>query len=201
MHLVIGVLALQGAFAKHVEMLRNLNVLTIEVRTQKDLNRIDGLILPGGESTVMTKLIQEADLLESFQTFAKHHPLFGTCAGLILLSAQGICPLFDVTVERNAYGRQIDSFSTSIELLAPLNGSFLATFIRAPIIRKSDPQVKVLAFHQNNAILIEQNHHLAASFHPELTNDPLIHQYFLNKVMHVKQSKKRSMFCYRKSYT
>lgn len=197
MRLVIGVLAFQGAFAKHIQMIQKLNISAIEVRTQEDLDRIDGLILPGGESTVMNGLIRDASLLYPLQLFARHHPIFGTCAGLILLSSQGICPLFDITIERNAYGRQIDSFSTLIELYPPLSNTFTATFIRAPMIKEiHSSQVEILAHHQSTPVLIQQGLHLGASFHPELTNDPLIHQYFLEGVRHAKQSKKRSLHSY-----
>lgn len=191
----IGVLALQGAFAKHVAMMQKLSVPAIEVRSKEELFSVDGLILPGGESTVMSRLIQEAELLEPLRSFAKEYPVFGTCAGMILLSKQGVCPTLDISVERNAYGRQIDSFSTLIDLLPPLSASFAATFIRAPKIKQiHSSRIKVLALHKNTPILIQQEYHLAASFHPELTNDPKIHHYFLEGVAHVK-SKKCSLHC------
>ena len=163
----IGVLALQGAFAKHVQMLASLGIETIEVRSQADLERCDGLILPGGESTTMLKLNEL-----SLQTFER--PIFGTCAGLILMAKLG---LLDVTIARNAYGRQCASFSTTIDVHLEQSTPFHAIFIRAPKIASIDsPAVRVLS---QEPVIVQQGNRLATSFHPELTKDPLIHHYFV----------------------
>ena len=167
MGIKIGVLALQGAFAKHREMLAKIGVDSIEVRTQEELERCDGLILPGGESTTMLKL---NDL--SLCTF--NRPMFGTCAGMILMAKLG---LLDVTVARNAYGRQCASFSTQIEVHLDRPHAFHAIFIRAPQITSINaPDVQVLS---QEPVIVQQGNNLATSFHPELTNDPLIHHYFV----------------------
>ncbi len=188
--IIIGVLALQGDFAKHVEMLHSLGIETIEVRKPEDLKRCDGLILPGGESTVIGRGIERIGLEKPLIQFASQKPVFGTCAGLILMSQQientsiQSLKLLDVKVERNAYGRQDESFQAFIDLALRHDHSkrFPAYFIRAPRIRSIGTHVQILAVLANEPILVQQGHHLGASFHPELTNDPDIHLYFLSLV-------------------
>lgn len=182
----IGVLALQGAFAKHAEQLDRLGVETLEVRQPAQLDRCDGLIIPGGESTTLTKLMRLYDFYEPIRIFAKSHPVMGTCAGLIMVATQvddnRVEPLglIDISVIRNAYGRQIDSFITDVD--APFLGDnkpFRTIFIRAPQIRKVGPKAEILLEHNDVPIMVRQGHIFALAFHPELTDDPRIHQYFL----------------------
>lgn len=184
---VVGVLALQGAFAKHAEMLRHLGATVVEVRKPADLACCDGLIIPGGESTTIFKQIAFIELAAPLQEFAKTKPIFGTCAGLIVISKEILgdtlkpFKLLDVAVERNAFGRQADSFHTEIEVaLKPgTRTPFPAVFIRAPRIRHVDSNVKVLAEFEGEPVLVQQGHHLGATFHPELSHNEAIHAYFL----------------------
>lgn len=186
----IGVLALQGNFAKHVEVLRSLGVEVQEVRKPQDLQFCQGLIIPGGESTVMLKQIEFIQMRQPLLSFAQQKPIFGTCAGLILMS-QSIqssplepLKLLDVEVERNAFGRQVESFQDyiSLEFVAGHSKRFPAFFIRAPRIRKWGKGVKVLATWGTEPILVQQGLHLGASFHPELTPDPEVHLYFIGQL-------------------
>jgi 5'-phosphate synthase pdxT subunit len=187
---VIGVLALQGDFTKHIEVLYSLGVEVKEVRKPTDLEGCEGLIIPGGESTVMVRQIDFIKLRDPLKQFAGQKPVFGTCAGLILMSKNikndslKTLDLLDILVERNAFGRQIESFQVPIELrLSPESlHLFEAFFIRAPRIRANDPKVEILATYKDEPVLVKQGHHLGASFHPELTSDPLIHTYFLDYV-------------------
>jgi 5'-phosphate synthase pdxT subunit len=186
----IGVLALQGDFAKHIEVLRSLGIEVQEVRKPQDLKECQGLIIPGGESTVMLRQIEFIQMRQPLLAFAKEKPLFGTCAGLILMSqnvqSSPLQPfrLLDVEVERNAFGRQVESFQAfiSLELVPGQSKTFPAFFIRAPRIRRYGEEVQVLAKLNGEAILVRQGHHLGASFHPELTADPQVHQYFIEMV-------------------
>lgn len=186
----IGVLALQGDFAKHAEVLRSLGVEVKEVRRAEDLENCAGLVIPGGESTVMLRLLDFIQLRQPLLNFAKKKPLFGTCAGLILMSqsVQGSplqpLQLLNIEVERNAFGRQLESFQASIQLDIYLDHSkiFPAFFIRAPRIRACGDDVQILATWKNEPILVREGHHLGASFHPELTADPQVHKYFLEIV-------------------
>jgi pyridoxal 5'-phosphate synthase pdxT subunit len=187
---VIGVLALQGAFAKHIEMLNSLKVKAVEVRTPEDLLACDALIIPGGESTVMMKQIGFIKMGPTLAEFSKEKPVFGTCAGLILMSNEIIgdkmvpFKIIDVAVERNAFGRQAESFVTDIQVaLKPGHSKQIpALFIRAPRIRSVGEEVKVLAEFEGEAVLIQQGRHLACTFHPELTDDTTIHAYFLKLI-------------------
>lgn len=192
----IGVLAFQGAFTKHREMLEKLSCQAILVRTEEELFSCDGLIIPGGESTVMLHHIAETHFEKPLLLFAKTNPIFGTCAGLILMAQK---KLIEVSIERNAYGRQIDSFSCALPLHLPHKETKMeAIFIRAPKITKIlSSQVDVLATYKEVPVLVKQGHFLGASFHPELTNDPTIHQYFLEEVKHAKSGKKRSLLGHR----
>ena len=188
--IVVGVLALQGAFAKHIEMLRALGVEAIEVRKPQDLERCHALIIPGGESTTILRQMEFIHFLPKLEEYAKHHPIFGTCAGLILMSNEILADkmkplgLMDVTVERNAFGKQIESFRANIEVrFTPKQPQWVsALFIRAPRIRRTGPEVTILSTFDNEPILVRQGHYLAASFHSELTGDPSIHHYFLNMI-------------------
>lgn len=183
----VGVLALQGDFEAHERALKRAGAEPVEVRSAADLQHIDGLVIPGGESTTMLKLLEEEKLLEPLREFAGKRPIFGTCAGAILLASQVSHPsqpslgLMDIDVERNAYGRQLDS---RIARLHPegIEGDLEAVFIRAPIIRRVGKGAKVLANYEGAPVLVEQGRHLVATFHPELTNDSRIHLMFLNKI-------------------
>jgi len=181
----IGVLALQGDFEAHRKAIERAGGHAAEVRTAADLDGVDGLVIPGGESTTMLKLLEEERLFEPLQRFGREKPIFGTCAGVILLASEVRDPsqpslgLLDLTVERNAYGRQIDSRIAKIDLEGkPCE----AVFIRAPVIRRLGRGSKVLATYQNDPVLVEQGRHLAATFHPELGPDGRIHRRFLDKV-------------------
>ena len=193
--LVVGVLALQGAFAKHVEMLKGMGVEPIEVRKPEQLEKCDALIIPGGESTTMVRQIHFINLVHALREFAEKKPVFGTCAGLILMSKEvvsgGIKPfgLLDVCVERNAFGRQTESFGIEIQLeFDPSKPQpFHAVFIRAPRIRECSPNVKVLASYDKEPILVQQGMHLGVTFHPELTGDTAIHDYFIEMVKKKRQ--------------
>lgn len=185
----IGVLALQGDFERHQSALNDLNVQSLQIRSPGDLAGCQGLIIPGGESTTVIKLLKESRLFQLIPEFGAKYPIFGTCAGLILLSKEVInhpvetFGLIDITVSRNAYGRQIDSFIDTIKI--ELNGSpqkFEGIFIRAPKIVKMGEGVNILGHHGKEIVMVESGHHLASTFHPELSGSRLIHQYFLGKV-------------------
>jgi len=187
--LKIGILALQGDFARHKETLKALGQETVLVRTEKELNPCAGLIIPGGESTTLTKLMKKHLLWDKILRFAEKRPVFGTCAGLIILSKQTVkkqvetLGLIDIITERNAYGRQVDSFIDELDIKISGKGDkFEGVFIRAPKIVSIGDGVSPLAWHQQNIVMVEQNNILAATFHPELTNDTRIHEYFLAKV-------------------
>lgn len=182
---LIGILALQGDFEAHKRALERAGADVIEVRTKQDLGKIDGLVIPGGESTTMLKLLKEENLFEPVRNFGAAKPVFGTCAGTILLASDVLHPrqealgLMDLTVERNAYGRQIDSRIAKLDLGSkPLE----AVFIRAPIIRRTGSTVQVLLKYMDAPVLVEQGRHMAATFHPELTHDYRIHERFVQKV-------------------
>jgi 5'-phosphate synthase pdxT subunit len=183
----VGVLALQGDFEAHARALARAGADAVEVRSASQLQDIDALIIPGGESSTMLKLIDIEGLFEPLRKFGESHPIFGTCAGAILLAsevtnpAQASLGLLDIGVERNAYGRQLES---RIAHLAPegMDGDLEAVFIRAPIIRRVGENARVLARYDGDPVLVEQGRHLVATFHPELTNDARIHKMFLDKV-------------------
>jgi len=176
------VLALQGDFEAHEKALRAAGAEPVEVRSARELAGVDGLVIPGGESTTMLKLLNYMDLKQPVIEFAKKKPVFGTCAGAILLAREVLHPaqeslnVMDLTVERNAYGRQIDS------RIARLDGDLEAVFIRAPIIRRCGPGVKVLAEYDGDPVLVEEGRHMVATFHPELTRDLRVHKLFLDKI-------------------
>lgn len=186
----IGVLALQGDYEAHRKAVERAGATAVEVRTAKELESTDALILPGGESTTMLKLLELEGLMAPLQEYGRRKPMFGTCAGAILLAkevqspAQASLGLIDITIERNGYGRQIDSRIVKLEpeTGAGLEDGFEAVFIRAPIIRRTGKDVRVLARYAGDAVLIEEGKHLVATFHPELTADPRMHALFLEKV-------------------
>jgi 5'-phosphate synthase pdxT subunit len=184
----IGVLAVQGDFAAHAEVLQSLGAETVEVRTVADLESCDALVLPGGESTTQLQFLQEEGLFEAIKRFvANEQPVFGTCAGAILLATEVQHPkqeslgLMDMTVTRNAYGRQMasDVFFGSSKLEPT---SMEMVFIRAPIIEKVGRNVEVLAEYGGNPVLVQKGNLLAATFHPELTSDTTVHRHFLDLV-------------------
>lgn len=189
-NLVIGVLALQGGFAKHAEMLRRLGADPVEVRKPADLSECRALIIPGGESTTMMKQIKFIDFAESLRSFAMQKPVFGTCAGLIMMSQNIIggtkqpLQLLDIDVERNAFGRQAESFHTYLNLTLKHGHTeeIPAIFIRAPRIRRVGENVQVLASFEGEPVFVRQGLHLGATFHPELTSNTKMHAYFLKIV-------------------
>jgi len=186
----VGVLALQGDFEAHQRALEAAGARSLLVRTAAALEEIDGLIIPGGESTTMLRLLEDEALLEPLRRFGLRRPIFGTCAGAILLARRVRNPeqpslaLMDIAVERNAYGRQLDS---RVVRLAPEPaflrragpGELEAVFIRAPIIREVGPEVQIYLRYQGDPVLVAQGRHLAATFHPELSADPRVHRLFL----------------------
>jgi 5'-phosphate synthase pdxT subunit len=177
---VIGVLALQGGFALHLSMVQKAGAFPIEVRYPEDLDACDALILPGGESTTLHHLIGTNGLFSPLVALSEKKPLFGTCAGMILMSRYNI---LDIAVQRNAFGRQKDSFRTKISMD---NTIIDAVFIRAPRIKAVlSSNVQVLASYQGEPICVQQGLHLGCSFHPELTSDLTIHQYFVRNVAHM----------------
>ena len=189
----IGVLALQGDFAEHIVMLKSLGVESVEVRLAEQLNDLDGLIIPGGESTTIGKLATDFSLMEPLRIFGQRHAIWGTCAGAILLSKdvsreQPLLGLMDIRVARNAFGRQVDSFEADLDVpdLKQATGTeeaFHAVFIRAPIIESVSGDAKILASLPDGRIVAaQQGHFLATSFHPELTGDVRFHRYFLSLV-------------------
>ncbi len=190
--MLIGVLALQGAFREHEKTLRACGegIETRQVRLPGQLEGIDALVIPGGESTTMGKLMVEFGLLEPIREKAAGGlPVFGTCAGLIMLateisgSGQPRLGLMDMLVERNAFGRQVDSFEADIEIARLGQEPFRAVFIRAPYIMKVGPEVEVLASYGEKIVFARQGRFLAAAFHPELTDDLRVHRYFLKECL------------------
>ena len=187
----IGVLALQGDFAEHISMLKRIGAEAVEVRLPKNLDGLDGLIIPGGESTTIGKLAVAYNLIEPLREFGKTHATWGTCAGAIFLSRdigrdQPLLGLMDIKVQRNAFGRQIDSFETdlAIDELYKATGSshpYHAVFIRAPLIESVSGSARILsALEDGRIVAARQGHLLATSFHPELTDDTRFHEYFIS---------------------
>ena len=189
----VGVLSLQGDFEAHGKAVERAGAQAVYVRTAADLEDLDGLIIPGGESTTMLKLIHIEDLMEPLIEFGRRKPIFGTCAGAILLAnhvsnpSQESMGLIDLAIERNAYGRQIDSRVVKIDADPSFSqrtrpGSIEAVFIRAPIIREVGPKARVLAEYAGDPVLVEEGRHLVSTFHPELTGDSRVHELFLSKL-------------------
>lgn len=182
----IGILALQGAFIEHQKIFDTLGAETVQVRLPQHLEGLDGLVIPGGESTTIGKLATEYKLIEPLRQFAQEKPTWGTCAGLIFLAkdigieAQPILGVMDITVDRNAFGRQVDSFETELDFTG-LSGDtpFHAVFIRAPLVKEAGEGVEILAKLDDKGIVaVKQGHLLGTAFHPELTNDNRVHEYF-----------------------
>jgi len=194
----VGVLALQGDFEAHKRALERAGAEGAEVRTAADLDGLDGLILPGGESTTMLKLLDDEGLFEPLRRFGAERPIFGTCAGAILLATEVLNPsqkslgLVDMTIERNAYGRQLESRIEKLGWGGSNNGDGLeAVFIRAPIIRRVGPGVRVLASYRGSPVLVEAGRHLVATFHPELTPDGRVHGLFVGRVSKLPNARAR----------
>jgi pyridoxal 5'-phosphate synthase pdxT subunit len=187
----IGVLALQGDFSEHISMLKKIGVEAIEVRLPKHLDGLDGLIIPGGESTTIGKLAVIYGLIEPLKQFGKSHAIWGTCAGAIFLSKdanskQPLLGLMDIKVQRNAFGRQVDSFETDLEINELMNATgtedaYHAIFIRAPLIESVHGNAKILsALEDGRIVAAQEGYLLATSFHPELTSDTRFHEYFVS---------------------
>lgn len=183
---IVGVLALQGDFAEHAAILRRLDADAREIRLPSDLEGVDRLIIPGGESTTIARLMEMYGLVQPIRAFAAHRPVWGTCAGMIVMAKRATdldretLGLMDVSVVRNAFGRQLDSFETDIEIEELPGAPLHAVFIRAPLIKDAGPAVKVMAQIDGKGIVAaRQGHLLATAFHPELTGDTRMHQYFL----------------------
>ena len=183
----IGILALQGAFVEHADALQKCGAQPRQVRTSQELDEIEGLIIPGGESTTIGKLMHAYGLDEKIKArYAEGMPVWGTCAGMILL-ARGIVEmeqahlgLMDISVRRNGYGRQVDSFETELQIEGI--GLSRGVFIRAPYVEKVWGEARVLCCHQDKIVMVQQGRLLATAFHPELTADLCIHSYFLEKL-------------------
>jgi 5'-phosphate synthase pdxT subunit len=189
----IGVLALQGDFAEHITILNRIGAETVEVRLPNQLESLDGLIIPGGESTTIGMMAVEYGLMDPLRQFGSYKVIWGTCAGAILMSRdvhrqQPLLELMDITVERNAFGRQVASFEIDLEVPAldkvgPKDLPYHTVFIRAPLIESVGNEVRILAQLQDGRIVAaEQDNFLATSFHPELTADDRFHRYFLTLV-------------------
>ena len=187
----IGVLALQGAFVEHVKILEKLGVTAVQVRLPNDLDGLDGLIIPGGESTTIGKLAVMYELMEPLRQFAAQKPVWGTCAGMIFMAKdigvdQPLLGIMDIVVERNAFGRQIDSFEADLEVAELRNGRstpFPAVFIRAPRLIATKGKARVLAtLEDGTAVAAQEGEWLATAFHPELTGDSRFHEYFLGLI-------------------
>jgi len=193
----IGVLAVQGAFAEHIAILHKLEVEALPVRLPSEIKGLDGLIIPGGESTSITRLMLDYNLVSEIKDLAKNSlPIFGTCAGMILLAKEILEPdveplgLMDITVKRNAFGRQKDSFEAELHIPVLGEKPFPAIFIRAPVIKQANNMVEILTrLNNGNIAAARQGNLLASTFHPELTDDLRFHQYFLSIVAEHGQSR------------
>lgn len=184
----VGVLAMQGAYREHIKILHNLNIECIEIRNSNDLEGIDGLIIPGGESTTMGKLLKTLYINEKIENRIKNGmPVWGTCAGMILLAnsiqnqEETYLSVMNIEVKRNAYGRQLGSFYTKASI-KEIGEDIDMVFIRAPYINKVGSEVKVLSIVDDNIVAARQNNMLVTSFHPELTSDYRVHKYFIDMI-------------------
>lgn len=186
--MIVGILALQGSFIEHANSLELLNVSYIYVKTKEDLDKVDGLIIPGGESTVISKLLKIFGLFDYLkQKISEGLPCYGTCAGLILLANEIIgenphLEAIDIVVRRNAYGTQLSSFSTNVLVKEFSNEEIPLVFIRAPWIEKVGENVNVILELDGRIVAARENNILVTSFHPELTDNPAVHQYFINMI-------------------
>lgn len=191
MGITAGVLSLQGAFKEHINRLRECGVSAVEIKFPEQLEKIDGLIIPGGESTTINKLLKKYKFKNNLDKFnSKHKPIFGTCAGLILLAKKiegedsGL-GYIDIEVWRNAYGRQVDSFEQQLDLSfggSENGGKFKSVFIRAPKIISAGKEVTILARFNEDMVMARENNVMVCAFHPELTDDLRIHKYFINMI-------------------
>ena len=193
---VIGVLALQGAFASHQQRLAELGAASRQVRTPGDLEGVDALVMPGGESTTMSKLLLSSGLFDEIAArIAGGMPVFGTCAGMILLATEVLdgrpdqrsFGAIDISVRRNGYGRQVDSFESDLDVASIDGGPFHGVFIRAPKVERTGPDVDVLAEHEGVPVLARSGRVTVASFHPELAGDARLHAQFVEHVQHLNQ--------------
>ena len=193
MNALVGILALQGAFKAHELAVQQCGGTTLQVRTPEDLDCVDALVMPGGESTTMSHLLTTSELFDPIaKRLSDDMPVFGTCAGMILLAQkvhdarpdQWSFAALDIDVRRNAYGRQVDSFECDVDVTG-LDDEFHAVFIRAPRVERVGDGVEVLAHHEGVPVLVRQGHMMAASFNPELTPDVRIHEQFLSMVTEV----------------
>ena len=189
-------LSLQGDFKNHIDILKELNINAKEVRYSNDFDSLDGLIIPGGESTSISNLIVEQGLYEVIEKFVNTKPVYGTCAGLILLSSRimdsnnfkkniNLFKVLDIEIERNGWGRQIDSFVQEIKI-KPFKKDYKAIFIRAPKIKSLDKSIEVLSKFLDTPVMIKKGYILGTTFHPELTKDIRVHEYFINMVKEYK---------------
>lgn len=192
-HLKVGVLALQGSYQEHLAVLTGIGVQSVEVRLPEQIHDLDGIIIPGGESTTIGKLAVDFDLLEPLRDFGKKKVIWGTCAGAIFLSKdahrnQPLLELMDITVDRNAFGRQIASFETeldipALEVISSIPAPFPGIFIRAPLITAVEGEAEALAkLPDGRIVAARQEHLLATAFHPELSDDDRVHRYFLHLI-------------------
>ena len=189
-------LSLQGDFKNHIDILKELNINAKEVRYSNDFDSLDGLIIPGGESTAISNLIVKQGLYEVIEKFVNTKPVYGTCAGLILLSSRimdsnnfkkniNLFKVLDIEIERNGWGRQIDSFVQEIKI-KPFKKDYKAIFIRAPKIKSLDKSIEVLSKFLDTPVMIKKGYILGTTFHPELTKDIRVHEYFINMVKEYK---------------
>jgi len=197
---LVGVLALQGAFSEHLQALEAIGVTGREVRVPRELEGLDGLIIPGGESTAMGRLMVAYGLVDALRDFCRRKPVLGTCAGMVMLSkatagcSQTLLGVIDATVHRNAFGRQVNSFEADIEIDFSLVGmgdreTMRGVFIRAPWVEDLGKDVKVLSRLGGKAIAVQQGDLVAVAFHPELTGDRKVHRYFLEVVSRAKRTR------------
>ena len=195
MNIKVGVISLQGAFKEHISRLKECGISVAEVKFPEQIKDIDGLVIPGGESTTINKLLVKYKFKESLDKFYRDKkPIFGTCAGLILL-AKNIegggrsLGYIDISVQRNAYGRQMESFEELLDIRLDNNqngGKFKSIFIRAPKILNVGRKVRILGKFKEDIVLVRDNNVMASTFHPELTEDLRIHQYFINMIKNIK---------------
>ncbi|MGD9819321.1 MAG: pyridoxal 5'-phosphate synthase glutaminase subunit PdxT [Desulfomonilaceae bacterium] len=184
----IGVLAVQGDFQEHCAFLNKIGVETVEVRLPQDLHDLDALIIPGGESTTIGKLARQYNLIEELRKLSKTIPIWGTCGGLVFMAKevgfdQPLLGIMDIEVERNAFGRQVESFEQDLFIDGLKGPAFPGIFIRAPVVKNVGKNVRVLCQINNDRIVaVRQNNLLATSFHPELTSDDRLHRYFIAMV-------------------
>ena len=191
---MIGVLALQGDYSKHLEILEKLKISSCEIRYPHQLNEINGLVIPGGESTTMTDLIERNDLHNNIITFSNKNPILGTCAGLIMMSRSvndtrvKSLNILDIEVDRNAYGRQVNSFTDKLSIsIEGISKNITATFIRAPKINNMGKEIEIISSYKNEPVAVKQGIHMGLAFHPELDGITLFHDFIF-----VKQFNKKS---------